>query len=64
MSRGQTLLIAEDFYSEEGGLAEIPLELGSLRSRTRKNTTGPTTQAKNAERILRGQIEEARTELE
>ncbi len=64
MSRGQTLLIAEDFYSEEGGLAEIPLEARLSPQQNAEKYYRAYNKAKNAERILRGQIEEARTELE
>ncbi len=64
IKKGDSLLRAEDFWSDPPAAVEIPLEPRLSPQQNAEKYYKAYAKAKNAEKILRGQIEEARTELE
>jgi predicted ribosome quality control (RQC) complex YloA/Tae2 family protein len=63
MSKGQTKLSVEDFYSENSEMVDITLEAKLSPQQNAEKYYKAYNKAKNAEKILHGQIEEAETEL-
>ncbi|MBR2716805.1 MAG: NFACT family protein [Oscillospiraceae bacterium] len=64
MERGQTGLEAENFYDPEGGTVLVPLEARLSPQQNAARYYKLYAKAKNAEKVLAGQIEEAERELE
>ena len=64
MSRGQRELEAEDFYSEEGDTVRIPLDPRLSPQQNAAHYYKLYAKAKNAEKVLAGQILEAEAELQ
>ena len=64
MKRGQTALEAENFYDPEGASVRIPLEAKLSPQQNAERYYKLYTKAKNAEKVLTEQIDEARRELE
>lgn len=63
MTKGQTSLTVEDFYSENGDMVDIILDPKLSPQQNAEKYYKAYNKLKNAEKILRGQIEEAETEL-
>ena len=63
MTKGQTKLTVEDFYSENAETVDITLEAKLSPQQNAEKYYKAYNKAKNAEKILHGQIEEAETEL-
>ena len=64
MSRGQTVLEAENFYDPENAPVRIPLEAKLSPQQNAERYYKLYTKAKNAEKVLTEQISEAERELE
>ena len=64
MQRGQTALEAENFYDPENASISIPLEAKLSPQQNAERYYKLYTKAKNAEKVLTEQIDEARRELE
>ena len=64
IKKGQHSLVAEDFYSESGGLREIKLDPLKSPQQNSVKYYKAYTKAKNARRILDEQIKSGETELE
>jgi predicted ribosome quality control (RQC) complex YloA/Tae2 family protein len=63
MTKGQTSLTVEDFYSENGDMVDIILDPKLSPQQNAEKYYKAYNKLKNAEKILRGQIEEAEAEL-
>lgn len=64
MTRGMTVLKAQDFYSPDGGECEIPLDPAKSPQQNAAKFYKDYAKAKNAEKILTEQIEKGTAELE
>jgi predicted ribosome quality control (RQC) complex YloA/Tae2 family protein len=64
MKKGQQVLTAQDFYSEDGGMREIALDPLKTPQQNAAKYYKDYTKAKNAEKILSQQIMLGRNELE
>ena len=64
MQRGQTALETENFYDPENASISIPLEAKLSPQQNAERYYKLYTKAKNAEKVLTEQIDEARRELE
>ena len=64
MQRGATELEAENFYDPENAVVRVPLEARLSPQQNAARYYKLYAKAKNAEKVLAGQIEEARRELE
>jgi len=64
MQRGETVLEAENFYDPENAVIRVPLEARLTPQQNAARYYKLYTKAKNAEKVLAGQIEEARRELD
>ena len=63
MSRGQRELEAENFYAEAGGTVRIPLDPKLSPQQNAAHYYKQYAKAKNAEKVLAGQIQEAEEEI-
>ena len=64
MKKGMEKLTAVDFYSENGEMCEIPLDIRKTPQQNAAKYYKDYTKARNAERFLTEQIENGRAELE
>jgi len=64
MKKGQSILTAQDFYSENGGTREIALDPRKTPQQNAQKYYKDYTKAKNKERFLKEQIRLGETELE
>ncbi len=64
MKRGEGSLTADNFYDPNGGQVTIPLDVKLSPQQNAARYYKLYTKAKNAEKVLSGQIEEAQAELD